>query len=130
MKHTKQKLDPLAFFLGLLEGDGSIQVNHWKKRILQYRIIIKLKFTHANYHMLSELKHSLPCMNLHVRNNYVLLVEDDQRKLKALISLIDKYGLLLHKTQKRYAFFKYCYHQKISYSEYSILKNDFELFSP
>ena len=29
------------FFLGLLEGDGSIQVNHWKKRSLQFRIIIK-----------------------------------------------------------------------------------------
>lgn len=31
------------YFVGLFEGDGSIQVNHWRKKNLQYRLVIKLK---------------------------------------------------------------------------------------
>ena len=32
------------FWVGLMDGDGSIQVNHWRKKFLQYRIIIKLYY--------------------------------------------------------------------------------------
>ena len=37
-----------------MDGDGSIQVNHWKMRSLQYRLIIKLKhdLDGANHKML------------------------------------------------------------------------------
>lgn len=42
------------FWVGLMDGEksGSIQVNHWKKRVLQFRFVIKLKNTPANLHML------------------------------------------------------------------------------
>ena len=40
------------FWVGLMEGDGSIQVNHWRNKLLQYRLIIKLKNTLANEKML------------------------------------------------------------------------------
>ena len=30
------------FWVGLMDGDGSIQVNHWRKQSLQYRLVIKL----------------------------------------------------------------------------------------
>ena len=40
------------FFVGLLDGDGSIQVNHSEKHNLQFRIVIKLKYTLCNYQML------------------------------------------------------------------------------
>jgi hypothetical protein len=33
------------FWVGLMDGDGSIQVNHWRSRYLQYRLVIKLKNT-------------------------------------------------------------------------------------
>jgi hypothetical protein len=42
------------FFVGLLDG-GWIQVNHWRKKILQFRVVIKLKFTPANLLMLQQL---------------------------------------------------------------------------
>lgn len=35
-----------------MDGDGSIQINHWKLKYLQYRIVIKLKHTFANENML------------------------------------------------------------------------------
>jgi len=28
------------FWVGLMDGDGSIQVNHWRKLSLQYRLVI------------------------------------------------------------------------------------------
>lgn len=40
------------FFLGLFEGKGSIQVNHFRYKNLEYRLIIKLKYNIENYNML------------------------------------------------------------------------------
>ena len=36
------------FLVGLIDGDGSLQVNHWKKKSLQFRAVIKLKYTYLN----------------------------------------------------------------------------------
>jgi hypothetical protein len=36
------------FWVGLMDGDGSIQVNHWRNKVLQFRFIIKLKNKPAN----------------------------------------------------------------------------------
>jgi hypothetical protein len=38
-----------------MDGDGSIQVNHWKKKYLQYRLIIKLTYTDENLYLLKEI---------------------------------------------------------------------------
>lgn len=35
-----------------MDGDGSLQVNHGRETLLQYRLIIKLKYTEANEAML------------------------------------------------------------------------------
>jgi cytochrome c oxidase subunit 1 len=40
------------FWVGLMEGDGSIQVNHWRKQSLQFRLVIKLSNLPSNYNML------------------------------------------------------------------------------
>lgn len=40
------------FWVGLMDGDGSIQVNHWRFKNLQYRLIIKLTNNSNNYNML------------------------------------------------------------------------------
>jgi cytochrome c oxidase subunit 1 len=44
-----------SFWVGLMDGDGSVQVNHWRHQCLQYRLIIKLKYTAANEEMLQLL---------------------------------------------------------------------------
>nr|YP_009730092.1 LAGLIDADG homing endonuclease [Leucocryptos marina]BBQ05422.1 LAGLIDADG homing endonuclease [Leucocryptos marina] len=117
------------FFLGLLEGDGSIQVNHWRKRILQFRILIKLKYTEDNYRMLTEIRDELNIFNVHIRNDYVLLIEDDKRKLKLLIKRIDLFGgFLLTKVRLRYCFFKYALKHDITFSEYAAIKSNSEWF--
>lgn len=40
------------FWVGLMDGNGSIQVNHWRRKSLQYRLIIKLSNLPSNYNML------------------------------------------------------------------------------
>lgn len=122
-------MNKFAFFIGLLEGDGSIQVNHWRKSSLQFRIVIKLKFTQDNYRMLTEIRDDLNIFNVRVRNNYVLLVEDHRDKLERLIRLIDlSGGFLLTKVRLRYCFFKYALKHKITYSEYEATKSNTEWF--
>lgn len=37
---NKEQLEP--FVVGLIDGDGLLQVNHWHGTSLQYRVIIKL----------------------------------------------------------------------------------------
>ena len=36
-----------------MDGDGSIQVNHRRLKILQYRLVIKLKYCTENLNMLN-----------------------------------------------------------------------------
>ena len=43
------------FWVGLMDGDGSIQVNHWRHKILQYRLVIKLSYTPSNKVMLQQI---------------------------------------------------------------------------
>jgi hypothetical protein len=38
-----------------MDGDGSIQVNHWRKKSLQYRLVIKLSNLTNNYNMLIKI---------------------------------------------------------------------------
>ena len=115
------------YFIGLLEGDGSIQVNQWKQRILQFRIVIKLKYTPLNYTLCQRIQAHTQLFNLHVRHNYVILVQDDQQKLKKLCQLLDKYPFLSQKMQADYAFFKYCLQTKPTFSEYKFLKANKQL---
>jgi hypothetical protein len=115
----------IAFFIGLLEGDGSIQVNHWREKYLQFRVVVKLKYSEKNHEMLSDMRNQLDMFNIHVRNNCVLLVEDDQQKLKKFIKLVNLFGgLLLTKCRKRFCFFEYALVNKITVLEYTAIKSN------
>ena len=50
---SRKNLD--AFTIGLIDGDGSLQVNHWRKKILQFRLIIKLNNKPRNFAILQIL---------------------------------------------------------------------------
>ena len=114
----------INFFLGLLEGDGSIQVNSWKKTYLQFRIVIKLKENIENYQMCVKLRDTLGIMNLHIRHGYIILVEDHKQKLPKIMKIIDDFGLITTYRKKQYVFFKYCFYSKIQMSEYLWIKQN------
>ena len=53
-KHLSQD-NLAAFTVGLIDGDGSLQVNHWQRKSLQYRLIVKLAHKPYNLEMLSRI---------------------------------------------------------------------------
>lgn len=53
-KHLSQD-NLAAFTVGLIDGDGSLQVNHWRRKSLQYRLIVKLAHKPYNFEMLSRI---------------------------------------------------------------------------
>lgn len=42
-----------------MDGKGSIQVNHWRKKSLQYRMIIKLSNLESNVKMLRLISNNI-----------------------------------------------------------------------
>ncbi len=78
------------FWVGLMDGDGSIQVNHWKKKYLQYRFIIKLKYNRENHLMLHLVSKTIggfsrTIINNKISKNEIIWVLDDKKTIKTLI---------------------------------------------
>lgn len=95
------------FWVGLMEGDGSIQVNHWRKKSLQYRLIIKLSSLPSNYNMLIKIAKVIGG-TVRKSGNFVIWVVDDKKKVQELIKIFDKYPLLSSKKNCQLAFLKKC----------------------
>lgn len=111
-KNTKDYI--IKFFVGLFEGDGSIQVNHWRKKILQYRLIIKLKNLDSNYNMLVLIAKVLKGKVLRSsKQDTVIWVMNNQEDIKDLINTVfDRYPFLTKKYRYNLAFMKYCFINK------------------
>lgn len=50
---TAQELGP--FTVGLIDGDGSLEVNHWRRKSLQFRLVVKLSDKPLNYEILCQI---------------------------------------------------------------------------
>ena len=90
----------LPFWVGLMDGDGSIQVNHWRKRSLQYRMVIKLRNHKENFEMLLQLKEhlggSLTIQKARSKQassspDFVVWAENTRQKFKKLLEVFLRY---------------------------------------
>jgi Cytochrome C and Quinol oxidase polypeptide I/LAGLIDADG endonuclease len=101
------------FWVGLMDGDGSIQVNHWRKRCLQFRRIIKLKYTPANFSMLKKIA-TVIGGNVQIVgiNKWVLWVENDTNKIFKLTEILKNYPPRTTRLQCQLAFLNTCIFQK------------------
>lgn len=108
-KNTKDYI--IKFFVGLFEGDGSIQVNHWRKKNLQYRLIIKLKNLDTNYNMLLLIAKVLKGTVLRDnKRDTVIWVMNNQEDIKEIIkNVFDNYPFLTKRKRYQLAFMKYCF---------------------
>jgi LAGLIDADG endonuclease len=97
------------FWVGLMDGDGSIQVNHWRTQSLQYRLIIKLKNTTSNYNMLIEIAKVIGgTVRINSINNSVIWVVDNRDIIKEIIKIFDKYPPLTSRKICQLKFLKNC----------------------
>ena len=109
--HDKLKKDPdyiKKFWVGLMDGNGSIQVNHWRKKNLQFRLIIKLKYHCKNSDMLNLIKSNLKGRVISQKEEFVLWVVDDRKLIINIIKIFDKYPPLTSRLQAQLFFMKSC----------------------
>ncbi len=97
------------FWVGLMDGDGSIQVNHSRKKWMQYRLVIKLLNTTFNYKMLIKIAKVIGGNVKFVeKRRNVIWVVDDKQKIQEIIKIFDSYPPLTSKKICQLAFLKIC----------------------
>lgn len=92
-----------------MDGDGCIQVNHWRKQYLQYRLVIKLSNLSHNYVMLIKIAKVIGGIVRFVNNNNdVLWVIDSKETIINTISIFEKYPPLTSRLTCQLEFLKFC----------------------
>ena len=114
----------LNFILGLLMGDGSFQINPWKKKYLQYRVIIKLKDHPENILMLQNIRTQYKIGTINITSGFVIWAINDKKQVRSFLSLIynNKLLNLKVKTKTKVLQMIYAIDNNISYNEYQYLK--------
>nr|WBU10859.1 LAGLIDADG homing endonuclease [Malassezia vespertilionis] len=110
-KLTKTQFE--KFFVGLIEGDGSLQVNHWKYKNLQYRIVIKLSNKPLNYEILINVKKNFGGTILIIKNNknqefVQWTVNNKENILNTILPIFKKYPPLTSRTYFQLKFIINC----------------------
>ncbi len=117
---SQYNLDEIQqFWTGLMEGDGSIQVNHWRRKILQSRFVIKLKYTEANYHMLKLIQSKIggTVKENRTGKHEVVWVANDS---KHIAEIFKKYPPLTTRIFCQLEFLNTCLQHGLSIEEYFI----------
>lgn len=97
------------FWVGLMDGDGSIQVNHWRKKNLQYRLIIKLKYCTENVEMLNLISYFIGGnVRLVSKEQFVIWVVNDKIQLLSFLKIFEEYPPLTSKKQAQLKFLLEC----------------------
>lgn len=97
------------FWVGLMDGDGSIQVNHWRKKYLQYRLVLKLKETKKNYYLLHLIKEEIGGKIRKIKSKnkfFILWVVDSKKTVINIIKIFDLYPPLTFRMQAQLKFLK------------------------
>lgn len=97
------------FWVGLMDGDGSIQVNHWRRQSLQYRLIIKLSNIKSNYNMLIEIAKVVGgTVRITGQGTDVIWLVNKKQEVEEIIKIYDTYPPLTSKKICQLAFLKTC----------------------
>lgn len=114
--HDRIKKDPYyvhKFWVGLMDGVGSIQVNHWRSKVLQYRLVIKLKNCLENIAMLNLIKRYIGGNVKTVgKDKFVIWVVNDKKQLRKIIQIFTNYPPLTSRLRAQLAFMLECFKQE------------------
>lgn len=88
-----------------MDGGGSIQVNHWRRECLQYRLVIKLKETPANAGMLNTIAVNIGGAARSC-GGFVVWVENSQKRILRLLQILDRYPPLTTRLRLQLAFLR------------------------
>lgn len=92
-----------------MDGDGSIQVNHWQQKSLQFRLVIKLSNIITNYNMLIKIAKVIGgSVRITGKGKDVIWVVNSRDKVKEIIKIFDSYPLLTSRKICQLEFLKKC----------------------
>lgn len=111
------------FFIGLLEGDGTITTDIIRNKIFRMRIVISLKLHDKNIEMLNLIKNKIGG-TISVNKKYVTLLIVSKKDINYVLSLIDKYPLLTSRKICQLNFALNCLEGKILPSEFITKRNN------
>jgi hypothetical protein len=110
--HDRIKKDPhyiKKFWVGLMDGDGSIQVNHWRFKNLQYRLVIKLKYCSENLKMLNLIACNIGGDVKTVgKNEFIIWVVNDIKKIRKIIQIFVSYPPITSRLKAQLKFMLEC----------------------
>ena len=97
------------FWVGLMDGAGSIQVNHWHLKSLQYRLIIKLSNLKSNYNMLLKIAKTIGGIVIIINDKKeVIWVADKKETILEIINILFTYPPLTSRLTCQLKFLKVC----------------------
>lgn len=97
------------FWVGLMDGNGSIQVNHWRKKSLQYRLIIKLNNIESNFIMLIKIAKVIGgSVRIVKKNKDVIWVVDKKESIINILNIFETYPPLTSRLKCQLTFLKTC----------------------
>jgi hypothetical protein len=95
-----------------MDGDGSIQVNHWRYKNLQYRLVIKLKYCIENLTMLNLIKkHIGGNVRIIENDKFIIWVVNQRKDIQNLINIFVSYPPLTSRLRAQLAFMLECFQQ-------------------
>lgn len=110
--HDRVVKDPSylkKYWVGLMDGDGSIQVNHWRKKTLQYRLVIKLKNCTENVSMLNKISSEIGGkVNIVSKNKFVIWVVNSKKNILKIITIFNTYPPLTSRLRAQLIFMLEC----------------------
>lgn len=111
--HDRLKKDPdyvKKFWVGLMDGDGSIQVNHWRYKNLQFRLVIKLKYCNENLSLLNIIGSQIGGrVRIIGDNKFVIWVVDNRKQIHKIIEIFNKYPPITSRLRAQLAFMLECF---------------------
>jgi hypothetical protein len=111
--HDRINKDPQyieKFWVGLMDGDGSLQVNHWKYKNLQYRLVIKLKYCSENFTMLKLIATHIGGLVRTIEDNkFIIWVVNDRKLILKIIRIFNSYPPLTSRLRAQLAFMLECF---------------------
>lgn len=94
-----------AFVVGLIDGDGSLQVNHWRKKILQFRLVVKLSDKPLNYEMLCIIAEIYGGNVRRIKGFVLWTVNDKKTFQRTILPLFKKFPPLTSRMHLQLQFF-------------------------
>ena len=113
------------FWVGLMDGNGNIQVNHLNSKSLQYRLVIKLSNSEYNYNILLKIAKNIGGVVIIVKNKQeVLWLENKKETIIDIINIFTKFPPLTSRLIYQLEFLKLCFNN--SSVKYYLNKRNFK----